>query len=159
MNPYSSYQDFEFDNPVGTNGDTYDRFIVRNEEIWQSLRIINQAVDKLPESPYHADAPLYYQPTKPEVYKNMEAIIYHFKIVMGEIDAPVGEVYHSVEGGNGELGFYLVSDGGRTPYRMHFRRPCFIYYQAYPEMAVGTTLSDAIVILSSMNVIAGELDA
>ncbi len=159
MNPYSSYEDFEFDIPVGTNGDTYDRFIVRNEEIWQSLRIINQALDKLPEGPYHADAPHYYLPTKPEVYKSMEALIYHFKIVMGEIDAPVGEVYHAVEGGNGELGFYLVSDGGRTPYRLHFRRPCFIYYQAYPEMAVGTTLSDAIVILSSMNVIAGELDA
>ena len=159
MNPYSSYEDFEFDIPVGTNGDTYDRFIVRNEEIWQSLRIINQALDKLPNGPYHADALHYYLPTKPEVYKNMEALIYHFKIVMGEIDAPVGEVYHSVEGGNGELGFYLISDGGRTPYRLHFRRPCFIYYQAYPEMAVGTTLSDAIVILSSMNVIAGELDA
>jgi len=159
MNPYSSYDDFEFDIPVGTNGDTYDRFIVRNEEIWQSLRIINQALDRLPDGPYHADAPHYYLPTKPDVYKNMEALIYHFKIVMGEIDAPVGEVYHAVEGGNGELGFYLVSDGGRTPYRLHFRRPCFIYYQAYPEMAVGTTLSDAIVILSSMNVIAGELDA
>ena len=123
------------------------------------LRIITQALNNLPEGPYHADAPHYYLPTKPDVYKNMEALIYHFKIVMGEIDAPVGEVYHSVEGGNGELGFYLVSDGGRTPYRLHFRRPCFIYYQAYPEMAVGTTLSDAIVILSSMNVIAGELDA
>ncbi len=159
MNPYSSYEDFEFDIPVGTNGDTYDRFLVRNEEIWQSLRIINQALDRLPDGPYHADAPHYYLPTKPDVYKNMEALIYHFKIVMGEIDAPVGEVYHAVEGGNGELGFYLVSDGGRTPYRLHFRRPCFIYYQAYPEMAVGTTLSDAIVILSSMNVIAGELDA
>ncbi|MDQ3289891.1 MAG: NADH-quinone oxidoreductase subunit D, partial [Bacteroidota bacterium] len=90
---------------------------------------------------------------------NMEALIYHFKIVMGEIDAPVGEVYHSVEGANGELGFYLISDGGRAPYRLHFRRPCFIYYQAYPEMVVGTSLSDAIIILSSMNVIAGELDA
>ncbi|SFQ56648.1 NADH dehydrogenase subunit D [Hymenobacter arizonensis] len=159
MNPYSSYEDFEFDIPVGTNGDTYDRFIVRNEEIWQSLRIIKQALENLPEGPYHADAPHYYLPAKQEVYKNMEALIYHFKIIMGEIDAPVGEVYHSVEGGNGELGFYLISDGGRTPYRLHFRRPCFIYYQAYPEMAVGTTLSDAIVILSSMNVIAGELDA
>ena len=159
MNPYSSYDDFEFDIPVGTNGDTYDRFIVRNEEIWQSLRIINQALDNLPEGPFHADAPHYYLPPKQAVYQNMEALIYHFKIVMGEIDAPVGEVYHSVEGGNGELGFYLVSDGGRTPYRLHFRRPCFIYYQAYPEMAVGTTISDAIVILSSMNVIAGELDA
>ncbi|GAA4507966.1 NADH-quinone oxidoreductase subunit D [Hymenobacter ginsengisoli] len=159
MNPYSSYEDFEFDIPVGTNGDTYDRFLVRNEEIWQSLRIINQALDKLPDGPFHADAPHYYLPPKQAVYKNMEALIYHFKIIMGEIDAPVGEVYHSVEGGNGELGFYLISDGGRTPYRLHFRRPCFIYYQAYSEMVVGTSLSDAIVILSSMNVIAGELDA
>jgi NADH-quinone oxidoreductase subunit D len=159
MNPYSSYEDFEFDIPVGTNGDTYDRFLVRNEEIWQSLRIINQALDKLPDGPFHADAPHYYLPPKQAVYKNMEALIYHFKIIMGEIEAPVGEVYHSVEGGNGELGFYLISDGGRTPYRLHFRRPCFIYYQAYSEMVVGTSLSDAIVILSSMNVIAGELDA
>jgi len=159
MNPYSSYEDFEFEIPVGTNGDTYDRFLVRNEEIWQSLSIINQALDRLPKGPFHADAPHYYLPAKEAVYKNMEALIYHFKIIMGEIDAPVGEVYHSVEGGNGELGFYLISDGGRTPYRLHFRRPCFIYYQAYSEMVVGTSLSDAIVILSSMNVIAGELDA
>lgn len=159
MNPYSSYQDFEFDIPVGQNGDTYDRFMVRNEEMWQSLRIIKQAMNNLPEGPYYADAPHYYLPPKQEVYKNMEALIYHFKIVMGEIDAPVGEVYHSVEGGNGELGFYLISDGGRAPYRLHFRRPCFIYYQAYPEMCKGLTLSDAIVIMSSMNVIAGELDA
>jgi NADH-quinone oxidoreductase subunit D len=159
MNPYSSYEDFDFEIPVGTNGDTYDRFLVRNEEIWQSLSIINQALDRLPEGPFHADAPHYYLPAKEAVYKNMEALIYHFKIIMGEIDAPVGEVYHSVEGGNGELGFYLISDGGRTPYRLHFRRPCFIYYQAYSEMVVGTSLSDAIVILSSMNVIAGELDA
>ncbi|TGE07595.1 NADH-quinone oxidoreductase subunit D [Hymenobacter fodinae] len=159
MNPYSSYEDFEFEIPVGTKGDTYDRFMVRNEEIWQSLRIINQALENLPEGPYHADAPHYYLPPKQAVYKNMEALIYHFKIVMGEIEAPVGEVYHSVEGGNGELGFYLISDGGRTPYRLHFRRPCFIYYQAYTEMVTGQTLSDAIVTLSSMNVIAGELDA
>jgi NADH-quinone oxidoreductase subunit D len=159
MNPYSSYQDFDFEIPVGTKGDTYDRFMVRNEEIWQSLRIINQALDNLPEGPFHADAPHYYLPPKQAVYKNMEALIYHFKIIMGEIEAPVGEVYHSVEGGNGELGFYLISDGGRTPYRLHFRRPCFIYYQAYTEMVVGQSLSDAIVTLSSMNVIAGELDA
>jgi NADH-quinone oxidoreductase subunit D len=159
MNPYSSYEDFDFEIPVGTKGDTYDRYMVRNEEIWQSLRIINQALDNLPEGPFHADAPHYYLPPKQAVYKNMEALIYHFKIIMGEIEAPVGEVYHSVEGGNGELGFYLVSDGGRTPYRLHFRRPCFIYYQAYTEMVVGQSLSDAIVTLSSMNVIAGELDA
>ncbi|AQG81194.1 NADH dehydrogenase (quinone) subunit D [Spirosoma montaniterrae] len=159
MNPYSSYQDFEFDIPVGQSGDTYDRFMVRNAEMWESLRIIEQAINNLPEGPYYADAPQYYLPPKSEVYKNMEALIYHFKIVMGEIDAPIGEVYHAVEGGNGELGFYLISDGGRAPYRLHFRRPCFIYYQAYPEMCKGLTLSDAIVIMSSMNVIAGELDA
>ena len=159
MNPYSSYEDFEFDIPVGQHGDTYDRFMVRDEEIWQSLRIIEQALKNLPEGPHFADAPEYYLPPKQEVYRSMEALIYHFKIVMGEIDAPVGEVYHAVEGGNGELGFYLISDGGRTPYRLHFRRPCFIYYQAYPEMCVGSTISDAIVTMSSLNVIAGELDA
>jgi NADH-quinone oxidoreductase subunit D len=159
MNPYSSYDDFDFDIPVGYNGDTYDRFMVRNGEIWESLKIIEQSLENLPEGPYHADAPEYYLPPKPEVYRNMEALIYHFKIVMGEIDAPVGEVYHAVEGGNGELGFYLVSDGGRAPYRLKFRRPCYIFYQAYPEMCQGTTLSDAIVIMSSLNVIAGELDA
>lgn len=159
MSPYSSYEDFDFDIPVGQHGDTYDRFMVRNEEIWQSLRIVEQAVKNLPEGAYYADAPEYYLPPKKEVYRSMEALIYHFKIVMGEIDAPVGEVYHTVEGGNGELGFYLISDGGRTPYRLHFRRPCFIYYQAYPEMCIGSTISDAIVTMSSLNVIAGELDA
>ncbi|HPI12158.1 MAG TPA: NADH dehydrogenase (quinone) subunit D, partial [Catalimonadaceae bacterium] len=158
-NPYSSYEDFQFDIPVGENGDTYDRFMVRNEEIWQSLRIIQQAIDNLPEGPYHADAPHFYLPEKQDVYTKMEALIYHFKIIMGEIDAPVGEVYHSVEGGNGEVGYYLVSDGGRAPARLHFRRPCFIYYQAYAEMAKGMMLSDAILVLSSLNVIAGELDA
>ncbi len=159
VNPYSSYQDFEFDIPVGKTGDTYDRYCVRNEEVWQSLRIIQQAVDNLPDGPYHADVPDYYLPHKEDVYKNMEALIYHFKIVMGEIPVPKGEVYHAVEGGNGELGFYLVSDGSRVPYRLHFRRPCFIYYQAFTEMIKGAYLSDAILILSSLNVIAGELDA
>ncbi|KAA6440248.1 NADH-quinone oxidoreductase subunit D [Dyadobacter flavalbus] len=159
MNPYSSYEDFDFSIPVGQNGDTYDRYMVRNEEMWQSLRIVEQAINNLPEGPYYADAPEYYLPPKKEVYRNMEALIYHFKIVMGEIDAPAGEVYHAVEGGNGELGFYLISDGGRAPYRLHFRRPSFIYYQAYPEMCKGSTLSDAILTMSSLNVIAGELDA
>jgi NADH-quinone oxidoreductase subunit D len=114
---------------------------------------------KIPEGPYHADVPDYYLPPKEDVYHNMESLIYHFKIVMGEVPVPVAEIYHAVEGGNGELGFYLVTDGSRTPYRLHFRRPCFIYYQAYPEMIKGALLSDAIVILSSLNVIAGELDA
>lgn len=156
--PYSSYQDFDFNIPIGTAGDTYDRFMVRQHEILESLKIINQAYNNLPEGDFHADVPKFFLPEKAEVYNNMEALIYHFKIVMGETDIPAGEVYHSVEGGNGELGFYLVSDGGRTPYRLHFRRPCFIYYQAYPEMIKGAVISDAIVTMSSMNVIAGELD-
>ena len=159
MNPYSSYQDFKFDIPVGKNGDTYDRYMVRMHEMWESMSIIRQAIDNMPDGAVHADLPEFFLPAKEEVYSSMEALIYHFKIVMGETDIPVGEVYHSIEGGNGELGFYLVSDGGRTPYRLHFRRPCFIYYQAYPEMITGGMLSDAILTMSSMNVIAGELDA
>lgn len=157
--PYSSYEDFDFDVPVGTNGDTYDRYMVRMQEVRESLKIIRQALDKMPEGPFHADVPDYYLPPKHEVYNNMEALIYHFKIVMGEIPVPVGEIYHSVEGGNGELGFHLVSDGSRVPFRLHFRRPCFIYYQSYTELIKGGYLSDAILILSSLNVIAGELDA
>jgi NADH-quinone oxidoreductase subunit D len=159
MHPYSSYEDFDFIIPVGVNGDTYDRWMVRQEEIRQSVRIIEQAYGNMPEGSYKADVPDFYLPDKADVYNNMEALIYHFKIVMGEMEIPAGEVYHSVEGGNGELGYYLISDGGRTPYRLQFRRPCFIYYQAYPEMITGQTISDAVITLSSMNVIAGELDA
>lgn len=160
MNPYSSYQDFDFIVPVGTQGDTYDRFCVRQEEIRQSLSIIRQALAKMPEGSYFAEnLPEFYLPRKEDVYTKMEALIYHFKIVMGETPIPAGEVYHSVEGGNGEVGYQLISDGGRSPYRLQFRRPSFIYYQAYPEMITGQTISDAVLTMSSMNVIAGELDA
>ena len=159
MNPYCSYNDFDFTIPIGTNGDTYDRFCVRQAEIRQSLKIIETALNNMPEGKHMADCPEFYLPAKKDVYTSMEALIWHFKIVMGEVDLPKGEVYHAVEGGNGELGYYLISDGGRTPYRLHFRRPCFIYYQAYPEMIKGSMLSDAILTMSSMNVIAGELDA
>lgn len=159
MNPYSSYEDFDFIIPIGQDGDTYDRFMVRQQEIRESLKIINQAYHNLPEGKHYGDVPEFYLPQKEDVYTKMEALIYHFKIVMGETDVPKGEIYHAVEGGNGELGFYLVSDGGRTPFRLHFRRPCFIYYQAFPEMVKGAFLSDAILTMSSMNVIAGELDA
>ena len=163
--PYSSYQDFDFTIPVGKTGDCYDRFLVRNQEMWQSLSIIEQAYKKVQEfkgaeaEVFHADVPAYYLPEKKDVYTKMEALIYHFKIVMGETEMPIGEVYNAVEGANGELGFYLISDGGRTPYRLHFRRPCFIYYQAYPELIKDSMLSDAIVTMSSLNLIAGELDA
>lgn len=160
--PYCSYEDFEFNIPVGTTGDCYDRFLVRNAEMWESLSIIRQAMDKLKDLPsdvYHADVPAYYLPEKSAVYTKMEALIYHFKIIMGESDILPGELYNPVEGGNGELGFYLISDGGRSPYRLHFRRPCFIYYQAYAELIKGAMLSDAVICMSSLNLIAGELDA
>lgn len=159
MNPYCSYDDFDFTIPVGTQGDVYDRFCVRQEEVWQSLKLIRNAMDNLPEGGFSMKTSKFYLPPKEEVYSKMEALIWHFKIVMGEVEVPAGEVYHPVEGANGELGFYLVSDGGRTPYRLHFRRPGFIYYQAYPEIIKGGVLSDAILTMSSMNVIAGELDA
>ena len=157
--PYCSYQDFDFKIPIGNNGDTYDRFMVRIQEMWESFSIIKQAFEGLPSGPIHADVPEFFLPDKQDVYSKMEALIYHFKIVMGETAVPKGEVYQAVEGGNGELGFYLISDGGRAPFRLHFRRPCFIYYQAYPEIIKNGLLSDAILTMSSMNVIAGELDA
>ncbi|MES2701050.1 MAG: NADH-quinone oxidoreductase subunit D [Bacteroidota bacterium] len=166
--PYCSYEDFDFKIPVGTVGDVYDRFMVRNGEMWESMSIITQALEKIEkierEFPdqrevfYAKEAEKFHIPAKEDVYTKMEALIWHFKMIMGEIDAPAGEVYHAVEGGNGEVGYYLISDGGRTPYRLHFRRPCFIYYQAYPEMVNNGLLSDAIITLSSLNVIAGELD-
>lgn len=167
--PYSSYEDFDFKIPVGTTGDVYDRYMVRNDEIWESYKIIEQALAKIAkleqEDPtqkdvfYAPESDHYHLPAKQDVYTKMEALIFHFKMVMGEIDVLPGEVYHGVEGANGEVGYYLISDGGRTPYRLHFRRPCFIYYQAYPEIVSGGLLSDAIITLSSLNVIAGELDA
>ncbi|WP_293946581.1 MULTISPECIES: NADH-quinone oxidoreductase subunit D [unclassified Sphingobacterium] len=162
QNPYCSYEEFDFEVPVGTTGDVYDRFMVRNEEMWQSLRIIEQALEKIEKEPkgvFHAEVPDFYLPPKEQVYTNMEALIYHFKIVMGEVDTPKAEVYHAVEGANGELGFYLIHDGGRSPYRLHFRRPSFVNYQMFAPMSAGMLLSDAILNMSSLNVIAGELDA
>lgn len=163
--PYSRYEEFDFKVPIGTTGDCYDRFLVRNEEMWQSISLIKQAIQKINDltgeeaTKHHADAPDFYLPLKADVYTKMEALIYHFKIIMGEVDLPVGEIYNAVEGGNGELGYYFISDGGRSAYRLHFRRPCFIYYQAYPELIEGSMLSDAIITMSSLNLIAGELDA
>ena len=163
--PYSSYEEFDFTIPVGKTGDCYDRFLVRQQEMWESISIIKQAYQKVQEfkgteaDVYHAEVPEYYLPDKSDVYTKMEALIYHFKIIMGETNMPHGEVYSSIEGANGELGFYLIADGGRAPYRLHFRRPGFIYYQAYTELIKGGMLSDAIITMSSLNLIAGEIDA
>ena len=163
--PYCRYEEFDFKVPVGTTGDCYDRYLVRNEEMWQSISLIKQAIQKINDlkgeeaTKYHAEAPDFYLPLKKDVYTKMEALIYHFKIIMGEVDIPAGELYNAVEGANGELGYYFISDGGRSAYRLHFRRPCFIYYQAFPELVEGSMLSDAILTMSSLNLIAGELDA
>jgi NADH-quinone oxidoreductase subunit D len=157
--PYSSYNDFDFVVPIGQNGDTYDRYCVRQTELWESIKLVNNALENLPEGKFNAEVPAFFMPPKEDVYSKMEPLISHFKMVMGEIDVPEKEIYKAVEGANGELGFYVVADGGRSPYRLHFRRPGFIYYQAFPEMITGSALSDAILTMSSMNVIAGELDA
>ena len=131
----------------------------------KAFALLEQAYQKVQEfkgteaEVFHADVPEYYLPEKQDVYTKMEALIWHFKIIMGEIDMPAGEVYNSIEAANGELGFYLISDGGRTPYRLHFRRPCFIFYQSFEELTKGSMLSDAIITMSSLNLIAGEMDA
>ncbi len=158
--PYLVYDELDFDIPVGENGDVYDRYLVRMEEMRQSLRIIEQALEKLPDGPVDIDNPKIRIPKKDEVYNTMEGLIYHFEIFMENrgFVPPVGEVYLSTEAPNGELGFFIVSDGGRCPYRVRVRPPCFLNYQALPKMLEGGMLADTVAILGSLNVIAGELD-
>jgi NADH-quinone oxidoreductase subunit C/D len=157
--PYIGYETYEFDVPVAEGGDTYARYLVRMEEMRQSLRILQQAVDRgLPDGAVIIDDPYVALPPKESVYNEMESLIYHFKLIMHGIQPPVGETYFQVEGGNGELGFYLVSDGTKNPYRLRCRPPCFAIYQAYTKMITGQTIPDAIATLGSLNIIAGELD-
>ncbi len=156
--PYCSYEDFDFEVPLGSNGDTYDRYMVRMLEMEQSLKIIEQAVNNLPEGAWHADVPEVFLPDKKDVYSNMEAMIYHFKILMHGINPPEGEVYQAIEAPNGELGFFCVSDKTATPYRLHFRSPCLYYYQSIEELLRGHMIADAVLTISSMNMIAGELE-
>jgi NADH:ubiquinone oxidoreductase subunit D len=156
--PYSGYEQYDFDVPVGTTGDCYDRYLVRMEEIRQSLRIIEQALAKLPAGPVIVDDRKVALPPKSEVYSNIEALMNHFKLVYDGILPPPGEVYGYTEAANGELGFYVVSDGRKCPWRVKVRPPCFNIYQAFPEMIKGGLLADAIAIIGGLNVIAGELD-
>ncbi|TGL72280.1 NADH-quinone oxidoreductase subunit D [Leptospira jelokensis] len=156
--PYMFYDKVNFDIPVGEDGSALDRTLVRMEEMRQSMRIIEQLIDGIPEGPYHADVPHAFLPPKDRVYHNMEELIYHFKIIMHGVKVPPGEYYHATEAANGELGFYVVSEGDKSPWRVHVRRPCFWYYQAFPEMVKGGLLADTIATMSSLNVIAGELD-
>ena len=157
--PYLGYETYEWDVPIADGGDTYARYLVRMEEMRQSLRILQQAIDRgLPPGPVMVDNPYVALPPKEKVYNEMESLIYHFKLIMHGIQPPVGETYFQVEGGNGELGFYIVSDGTKNPYRVRSRPPCFAIYQAYGQMITGQTIPDAIAALGSLNIIAGELD-
>ncbi len=158
-NPYLGYETYDWDVPIADGGDTYARYLVRMEEMRQSLRILQQAIDRgLPPGPVIVDNPYVALPPKEKVYNEMESLIYHFKLIMHGIQPPVGETYFQVEGGNGELGFYIVSDGSKNPYRVRSRPPCFAIYQAYGRMITGQTIPDAIAALGSLNIIAGELD-
>jgi NADH:ubiquinone oxidoreductase subunit D len=156
--PYSGYEQYDFDVPVGTVGDCYDRYLVRMEEMQQSLRIIEQALAKLPAGPVITDDKRVALPPKADVYSNIEALMNHFKLVYEGILPPKGEVYGYTEGANGELGYYIVSDGAKFPWRLKVRPPCFNIYQAFPEMITGGLLADAVAIIGGLNVIAGELD-
>ncbi len=156
--PYSGYEQYDFDVPVGTVGDCYDRYLVRMEEIRQSVRIIEQALAKLPKGPVIVSDKRVALPPKSEVYSNIEALMNHFKLVYEGILPPVGEVYGYTEGANGELGYYIVSDGRKFPWRVKVRPPCYNIYQAYPQMIKGGLLADAVAIIGGLNVIAGELD-
>ena len=156
--PYSGYEQYDFDVPVGTVGDCYDRYLVRLEEIRQSLRIIEQALAKLPDGPVIVDDKRVALPPKEEVYSNIEALMNHFKLVYEGILAPPGEVYGYTEAANGELGYYIVSDGKKYPWRVKVRPPCFNIYQAFPQMIKGGSLADAVAIIGGLNIIAGELD-
>jgi NADH-quinone oxidoreductase subunit C/D len=156
--PYSGYEQYDFDVPIGTVGDCYDRYLVRLEEMRQSLRIIEQAVARLPKGPVIVDDKKVALPPKSEVYSNIEALMNHFKLVYEGILPPQGEVYGHTEAANGELGYYIVSAGGKFPWRVKVRPPSFNIYQAYPQMIKGGMLSDAVAIIGGLNIIAGELD-
>jgi NADH-quinone oxidoreductase subunit C/D len=156
--PYLGYETYDFKVPIAHAGDTYARYLVRVEEIRQSLRIVEQALERLEPGPIIADNHNVALPPKEQVYTEMESLIWHFKLIMEGMKVPAGEKYGYTEAANGELGYYIVSDGSGKPYRIKVRPPCFAIFQAYPHMLEGHMVPDAIAILSSLNIIAGELD-
>lgn len=156
--PYYGYDGLNFDVPVGTNGDIYDRYLVRIEEMRQSLRIIEQVCKNVPGGDFTVRDKGIVLPEKKDVYGNIEGLMNHFMLVIKGLRPPIGEVYDATEAANGELGFYLVSDGSANPYRLKVRPPCFAIYQSFPTVVKGAMLADAIATVASMNVIAGELD-
>ncbi|MGH7817396.1 MAG: NADH-quinone oxidoreductase subunit D [Candidatus Binatia bacterium] len=156
--PYLVYDRLDFEVPLGSRGDNYDRFLCRIGEIEQSMNIVEQALKQLPVGPVWIDDPRFVLPEKEKVYGSIEGLMHHFKIIMEGIQVPAGETYFAVEGGNGELGFYVVSDGGGKPYRLRVRPPCFIAMGAFHEMIEGYMVADIIPTFGMINMIGGECD-
>lgn len=158
LEPYYGYETYDFEIPIGTNGDTYDRIMVRLEEISQSIRIIHQCLAKLPKGPIMTKDRRVRLPEKQEVYGSIEGLMNHFKLIMHGIIPPKGEIYSRTEAANGELGFFIISDGTYRPYRIKVRPPCFPLFAAYEHIIKGHMIADAVAILGSLNVVVGECD-
>jgi len=156
--PYLAYDEVDFDIVVGTYGDTFDRYAIRLNEIRESMRIVEQCLELIPEGPYRAEDRKVTPPPRARIDESMEALIHHFKIFTEGFKVPPGEVYTAVESPRGELGCYLVSDGGPKPQRMHIRAPSFVNLQTLPHMMHGGLLADAIAVISSIDPIMGEVD-
>ena len=156
--PYLDYQKYDFDIPLGTVGDSYDRYFVRLEEIRQSIRILEQVIDQLPNGPINVDDPKNFPPSKPAVLTKMEELIHHFMLHTEGIDAPAGEIYFGHENPKGELGFYIHSKGGGTPHRMKIRSPSFVNLSILPALLPGHMISDVVIILGSFDFVMGECD-
>jgi NADH-quinone oxidoreductase subunit D len=156
--PYGGYENFEFDVPVGAVGDCYDRYLCRMEEMRQSIRILQQAADKMPGGPWCAPEAKIVLPEKKAVLTKMEELIHHFINVTEGVNVPPGEIYFSAENPKGELGFYIVSKGGGSPHRLKIRAPSFVNLQALPLMAKGHMIADLVAILASMDFVMGECD-
>jgi NADH-quinone oxidoreductase subunit D len=156
--PYLDYESYDFEVPIGEHGDVYDRYLVRMEEMRQSVRILLQALDRLSDGPINVSDPRVILPPKNRAMADMEAMIYHFKQIMEGVPAPIGEVYFPVENPRGELGYYFVSDGTAKPVRWRIRPPAFLNLAALPKMAEGHLLSDLIAINASVDIVMGEVD-
>jgi NADH-quinone oxidoreductase subunit D len=156
--PYSSYEEFDFIIPLGSKGDVYDRYVVRLQEMRQSVRIIEQGMERLPEGPVMAHAPDVVPPEKEEAQHDMASLIRHFKIMEEGFTPPVGEAYGAVESPKGELGFYLKSDGSNKPFRMRIRPPSFLNLGAVPKMIEGQMVADVVAAIGSVDIVLGEID-
>ncbi len=156
--PYLDYETYDFDVPVGTNGDVYDRFLVRQEELRQSVRILDQALKRLPDGPVNVDDPRVILPPKGKATNEMESMIHHFKLVMEGPRPPIGETYVPIESPKGEKGYYFVSDGTAKPVRWRIRPPSYVNLSAIPKMVEGHLLSDVIAINASIDIVMGEID-